>query len=110
MTQTVVITGASAGIGRACARLFADRGANIGLIARGRSGLDAAAREVTEAGGRPLAIAADDADFDQVVAAADQVEAELGAIDVWVNVAFTSVFAPFDEISAAEFSRVTEVS
>jgi NAD(P)-dependent dehydrogenase (short-subunit alcohol dehydrogenase family) len=110
MTQTVVITGASAGIGRATARLFAERGANVALIARGYAGLEGAAKEVAEAGGRALAIAADVADFDQVVAAADQVEAELGPIDVWVNVAFTSVFAPFDEISAAEFRRVTEVS
>jgi NAD(P)-dependent dehydrogenase (short-subunit alcohol dehydrogenase family) len=110
MTQTVVITGASAGIGRATARLFAERGANVALIARGYAGLEGAAKEVAEAGGRALAIAADVADFDQVVAAADQVEAELGPIDIWVNVAFTSVFAPFDEISAAEFRRVTEVS
>jgi NAD(P)-dependent dehydrogenase (short-subunit alcohol dehydrogenase family) len=110
MTQTVVITGASAGIGRASARLFAERGANVALIARGYAGLEGAAKQVTEAGGRPLTIAADVADFDQVVAAADQVEAELGPIDVWVNAAFTSVFAPFEEISAAEFRRVTEVS
>src|SRR5580704_4987970 len=110
MTQTVVITGANAGIGRATARLFAGRGANVALIARGYAGLEGAAKEVAEAGGRALAIAADVADFDQVVAAADQVEAELGPIDIWVNVAFTSVFAPFDEISAAEFRRVTEVS
>ena len=110
MTQTVVITGASAGIGRATARLFAERGASIGLIARGLAGLDAAAREVAEAGGTALPVAADVADFDQVDAAASQIEAELGPIDVWVNVAFTSVFAPFEEISAAEFKRVTEVS
>jgi NAD(P)-dependent dehydrogenase (short-subunit alcohol dehydrogenase family) len=110
MTQTVVITGASAGIGRATAQLFAERGANVALIARGHAGLEGAAQEVGRAGGKPLAIAADVADFDQVVAAADQVETELGPIDVWVNVAFSSVFAPFDEISADEFRRVTEVS
>ena len=109
-TQTVVITGASAGIGRAAARLFGARGARVGLIARGQAGLDGAARDVQEAGGTALAISADVSDYDQVTAAARQVEQELGPIDVWVNVAFTSVFAPFEQITAAEFRRVTEVS
>jgi len=109
-TQTVVITGASAGIGRAAARLFGARGARVGLIARGQAGLDGAARDVKEAGGTALAISADVSDYDQVSAAARQVEQELGPIDVWVNVAFTSVFAPFEQITAAEFRRVTEVS
>jgi NAD(P)-dependent dehydrogenase (short-subunit alcohol dehydrogenase family) len=109
-TQTVVITGASAGIGRATARLFGARGARVGLIARGQAGLDGAARDVKEAGGTALAISADVSDYDQVTAAARQVEQELGPIDVWVNVAFTSVFAPFEQITAAEFRRVTEVS
>ncbi|HTQ92002.1 MAG TPA: SDR family NAD(P)-dependent oxidoreductase, partial [Streptosporangiaceae bacterium] len=109
-TQTVVITGASAGIGRAAARLFGARGARVGLIARGQAGLDGAVRDVKEAGGTALAISADVSDYDQVTAAARQVEQELGPIDVWVNVAFTSVFAPFEQITAAEFRRVTEVS
>jgi NAD(P)-dependent dehydrogenase (short-subunit alcohol dehydrogenase family) len=109
-TQTVVITGASAGIGRAAARLFGARGARVGLIARGQAGLDGAARDVQEAGGSALAISADVSDYDQVTAAARQVEQELGSIDVWVNVAFTSIFAPFEQITAAEFRRVTEVS
>jgi NAD(P)-dependent dehydrogenase (short-subunit alcohol dehydrogenase family) len=109
-TQTVVVTGASAGIGRATARLFGQRGARVGLIARGQAGLDGAARDVEEAGGTALAISADVADYDQVVAAARKVEEQLGPIDVWVNVAFTSVFAPFREIAAEEFRRVTEVS
>jgi NAD(P)-dependent dehydrogenase (short-subunit alcohol dehydrogenase family) len=109
-TQTVVITGASAGIGRATARLFAARGARVGLIARGQAGLDGAARDVKDAGGTALAIRAGVSDYDQVTAAARQVEQELGPIDVWVNVAFTSVFAPFEQITAAEFRRVTEVS
>jgi NAD(P)-dependent dehydrogenase (short-subunit alcohol dehydrogenase family) len=109
-TQTVVITGASAGIGRATARLFGARGARVGLIARGQAGLDGAARDVEEAGGTALAISTDVSDYDQVTAAARQVEQELGSIDVWVNVAFTSVFAPFEQITAAEFRRVTEVS
>jgi NAD(P)-dependent dehydrogenase (short-subunit alcohol dehydrogenase family) len=109
-TQTVVITGASAGIGRGAARLFGARGDRVGLIARGQAGLDGAARDVKEAGGTALAISADVSDYDQVTAAARQVEQELGPIDVWVNVAFTSVFAPFEQITAAEFRRVTEVS
>jgi NAD(P)-dependent dehydrogenase (short-subunit alcohol dehydrogenase family) len=110
MTETVVITGASAGIARATARLYGERGANVGLIARGQAGLDGAARDVEEAGGKALAISADVADYGQVEDAARQVEEFFGPIDVWINVAFTSVFAPFADISAAEFRRVTEVS
>ena len=110
MTETVVITGASAGIGRATARLYGERGANVGLIARGQAGLDAAARNVEDAGGKALAVPADVADFTQVEDAARQVEEFFGPIDVWINVAFTSVFSPFAEISAEEFRRVTEVS
>ncbi len=110
MTETVVITGASAGIARATARRFGQRGANLGLIARGRAGLAAAVRDVEEAGGKALAITADVADYDQVEDAAGQVEEFFGPIDVWINVAFSSVFAPFGEVSAAEFRRVTEVS
>src|SRR5580700_1067543 len=110
MSQTVVITGASAGIARATARIYGERGARVGLIARGQAGLDAAAADVESAGGKALALAADVADFAQVDSAATKVEDAFGPIDVWVNVAFTSVFAPFDEISAAEFRRVTEVS
>ena len=110
MAQTVVITGASAGIGRATAKLYGQRGANVGLIARGQTGLDGAARNVEDAGGKALAIAADVSDYAQVEDAARQVEAFFGPIDVWVNVAFTSVFSPFAEITAEEFRRVTEVS
>ena len=110
MTATVAITGASAGIGRAAARLFAQRGDRVGLIARGQAGLDGAVRDVQEAGGRALAVSADVADYAQVDAAAQQIEQALGPIDVWVNVAFTSVFAPFAEITPDEFRRVTEVS
>jgi NAD(P)-dependent dehydrogenase (short-subunit alcohol dehydrogenase family) len=109
-SQTVVVTGASAGIGRATARLFGERGARVGLIARGEAGLDGAVRDVEEAGGKALAVSADVADYEQVTAAARQIEDTLGPIDVWVNVAFTSVFAPFAEITAEEFRRVTEVS
>jgi NAD(P)-dependent dehydrogenase (short-subunit alcohol dehydrogenase family) len=110
VTQTVAITGASAGIGRAAARLFAQRGDRVGLIARGHAGLEGAARDVEQAGGSALAVPADVADFSQVEAAARRIEDSLGPIDVWVNVAFASVFAPFAEITPEEFRRVTEVT
>jgi NAD(P)-dependent dehydrogenase (short-subunit alcohol dehydrogenase family) len=110
MTQTVVITGASGGIGRATARIFGQRGANVVLLARGEAGLSGAALDVTEAGGKALPIAVDIADYDAVRAAADRAESEFGPVDVWINVAFTSVFAPFTEIRPEEFKRVTEVS
>ena len=110
MTETIVITGASAGIARATARLYGERGANVGLIARGQAGLDGVVSDVVQAGGKALAVSADVADYEQVQEAARQVEELFGPIDVWINVAFTSVFAPFAEISADEFRRVTEVS
>ena len=110
MTQTVVITGASAGIGRATAQLYGKRGASVGLVARGQTGLDGAVRDVESAGGKALAVAADVADYDQVKEASRRIEDAFGPIDVWINVAFTSVFAPFWEIPAEEFKRVTEVS
>jgi NAD(P)-dependent dehydrogenase (short-subunit alcohol dehydrogenase family) len=109
-TQVVVVTGASGGIGRATARAFASRGADVALLARGEAGLSAAAGEVHEAGGTALAIPLDVSDYGQVEKAASQVEDELGEIDVWVNVAFTSVFAPFTRIAPEEFRRVTDVN
>ena len=108
--QVVVVTGSSGGIGRATALAFAARGAKVALLARGEVGLDGAARDVERAGGVALPIPADVADPDQVEAAAAQAEQALGPIDVWVNVAFTSVFAPFKDIKPAEYKRVTEVS
>jgi NAD(P)-dependent dehydrogenase (short-subunit alcohol dehydrogenase family) len=110
MTQTVVITGASAGIARATAALYGQRQANVALLARGRAGLEGAAADVERGGGKALVIEADVADPAQVDAAASQAEVAFGPIDVWINVAFTSVFAPFSQISPEEFKRVTEVS
>jgi NAD(P)-dependent dehydrogenase (short-subunit alcohol dehydrogenase family) len=110
MNQTVVINGGSAGIGRATARLFGERGDRVGLIARGADGLDSAADEITRAGGAALPVTADMADYTQLEAAAEKIEQSLGPIDVWVNVGFSSVFAPFSQISPEEFRRVTEVS
>jgi NAD(P)-dependent dehydrogenase (short-subunit alcohol dehydrogenase family) len=108
--RVVVITGASAGVGRATARAFAKKGAHIGLIARGQAGLDAARRDVARAGGRPLTIQADVADADAIEAATEQIESELGPIDVWVNNAMVSVFSPVKAMTAEEFRRVTDVT
>jgi len=109
-TQVVVITGASGGIGRATARLFAKRGAKVALLARGTVGLDAAAKDVEAAGGTALVIPTDVADYEQVEHAAARAEEVLGPIDVWINDAFTSVFAPFTQIEPDEYTRVTQVS
>ncbi|MET3809638.1 SDR family oxidoreductase [Arthrobacter sp. UYEF3] len=108
--KTIVVTGASGGIGRATAIAFGRHGAAVALLARGEAGLAGAAKEVEASGGTALTIEVDTADHDALAAAAARVEQELGPIDVWVNVAFTSVFAPFTEIAPEEYERVTEVS
>ncbi|MCW2818427.1 MAG: short-chain dehydrogenase, partial [Marmoricola sp.] len=102
-SRVVVITGASGGIGRASALMFAARGDHVALLARGTTGLEAAAAEIRAAGGTALPISVDTADHHALEEAADQVEAELGPIDVWVNDAFTSVFARFVDITPEEF-------
>ena len=106
----VVVTGASAGVGRATAVAFAQSGYNVGLIARGRDGLDGARRDVESAGGHALVLPADVADPDEVFRAADRIAGEWGNIDVWVNDAMATVFSPVHEITPEEFRRVTEVT
>lgn len=108
--RVAVITGASAGVGRATARALARRGWSLGLLSRGRRGLDAACREVARADVRAVAVPTDVADADAVLAAAEQVEDELGPIDAWINNAMTSVFGPFLEVSLDDVRRVTEVT
>jgi NAD(P)-dependent dehydrogenase (short-subunit alcohol dehydrogenase family) len=108
--ETAVITGASAGLGRAIAREFAKRGAQIALLARGQAGLEAARRDVEALGGIALALPTDVSDAEAVERAAAQVEAELGTIDVWINNTMASVFSPVKEMKAEEFKRVTDVT
>ncbi len=108
--SVVVVTGASAGVGRATVRAFAKRGASVGLLARGPDGLRATREEVEKEGGRALDVVTDVADPDQVEAAAERVEDELGPIDLWVNNAMVSVFMPLSEMTPDDFRRVTEVT
>jgi NAD(P)-dependent dehydrogenase (short-subunit alcohol dehydrogenase family) len=108
--QVVVVTGASAGLGRAIVPRFADEGASIALIARGSERLDAAAGEVEAAGGRALVLPLDVADSDAVEQAAEETEEKLGPIDVWVNNAMVTVFATVAEVSPEELRRTTEVN
>jgi short-subunit dehydrogenase len=108
--EVVVITGASAGVGRAAARLFGRRGARVGLLARGRDGLEAARREIEAEGGRAIVLPTDVSDAGQVERAAAAVEDEFGPIDVWVNNAMVSVFSPVKEMTADDFKRVTDVT
>jgi NAD(P)-dependent dehydrogenase (short-subunit alcohol dehydrogenase family) len=108
--SVVVVTGSSAGVGRAVARALGQRNASVGLLARGVDGLEAARSEIAEVGGRAIALPVDVADPAAVEAAAELVETELGPIDVWINNAMTSVFSPVHEMTAEEFRRVTEVT
>ncbi|HET6896339.1 MAG TPA: SDR family oxidoreductase [Candidatus Baltobacteraceae bacterium] len=109
-SEVVVITGASGGIGRAAAREFAKHGARLALLARGEEGLDAARREAESLGAQALAIPTDVANADEVERAAQRVEAELGPIDIWVNVAFTNVFSEFWDVTPEEWRRLTDVT
>ncbi len=108
--QTVVITGASAGVGRAAARAFAKEGARIGLIARGKERLEETRKEVDKIGGKAIALPADVSDAGQMEAAAETVVKEFGPIDVWVNCAMTTIFSMFEHITPEEFRRATEVT
>jgi len=110
MSEVVVITGASAGVGRATACAFARRGASVGLIARDSEGLYAAAREIERLGGRAKPVAADVADAAAVEAAAGAIEQAFGPIDVWINDAMATIYAPFSKLGADEFRRATEVT
>jgi NAD(P)-dependent dehydrogenase (short-subunit alcohol dehydrogenase family) len=110
MSEVIVITGASAGLGRAIAQRFARDGCAIGLIARGEERLESARADVEALGGTALVLPLDVADADAVEAAAARVERELGPIDVWINNAMVSIYSPIKETSAAEFRRVTEVT
>src|SRR5688500_6213057 len=108
--EIVVITGASAGVGRATVREFARRGAAIALLARGQEGLEGARREAEALGGRAVAYSVDVGNADEVERAADAIEAALGPIDIWINNAMVSVFSPAMEMTAEEYRRVTDVT
>ena len=110
MSEVVVITGASAGVGRATARAFGKRKAKVGLIARGRDGLDAAKREIEADGGEAIVLPLDVSDHDAVERAAGEVESRFGPIDIWINNAMLSVFSPIAEMKPDEYKRVTEVT
>src|SRR6185503_12882423 len=108
--ETVVVTGGTAGIGRATAREFARNGWNVAVLARGKDGLEGTRRDIEELGGKALAVPTDVADWRAVEAAADQVERELGPIDVWVNNAFAGIFSRFMDVTPEEYERVTQVT
>jgi NAD(P)-dependent dehydrogenase (short-subunit alcohol dehydrogenase family) len=109
-TRVVVITGASAGVGRAIVHRFARAGWRVGLIARDAGALEAVKSEVEQMGGTALAAPADVADPEAIFAAADRIVGAFGAIDVWINDAMVTVFSPVWEMTPEEFRRVTEVT
>lgn len=109
-SQVVVITGATAGVGRATAREFAKKGYKIGLVARGRDGLEATKNEIEQLGGSAIAVSTDVADYNQVELAAEKIEQAFGPIDIWINNAMASVFSPISEMKPEEFKRVTDVT
>ncbi|HEU5019323.1 MAG TPA: SDR family oxidoreductase, partial [Pseudolabrys sp.] len=108
--ETVIVTGASAGVGRATALRFGEAGARVGLIARDAEALDDVKEEIERLGGVAAVAPVDVSDADALFEAANKLESELGPIDVWVNDAMVTVFAPFTEIEPEEFKRVTEVT
>ena len=108
--EVVVVTGASAGVGRATVRAFARHGARIGLLARGRDGLEGARRDVESLGGKALVLPTDVADHQKVEIAAQRVEDEFGPIDIWINNAMVSVFSPIKLMTPEEVQRITEVT
>lgn len=108
--EVVVVTGASAGVGRTAARKFAGHGARVALLARGRDGLEVAREEVEDAGGEALVLPVDVADAEAVEDAARRVEDELGPIDIWVNDAMTTIYSPVKDLAAEDFRRATEVT
>lgn len=110
MSKVAVVTGASAGVGRAVVREFARQGYDVGLIARGADGLAGAEHDVAALGRRGISVQADVADAAAVDAAAERIESHLGEIEVWTNVAFSNVFAEFKDLTPAEYRRITEVT